>query len=159
MKTKILFVCMGNICRSPAAEEIFRQKVREKGLEDLFHIDSAGTHGYHEGELPDSRMREHAAKRNYRLTSRSRPVQTEDFFEFDHIIVMDNFNYQNLRLKSPDVESFRKVSMMTDYCRNNSIDHVPDPYYGGIKGFELVLDILEDACENLAEQLSKNSRQ
>ena len=153
MKTKILFVCTGNICRSPAAEEIFKQKATEKGVEYLFHIDSAGTHNYHEGELPDSRMREYAAKRGYQLTSRSRPIQTEDFFEFNHIIVMDNYNYQNLRFKCPDVESFRKVSMMTDYCRNNDIDHVPDPYYGGEKGFENVLDILEDACENLVNRL------
>ena len=154
MKIKVLFICTGNICRSPAAEEIFRQKAREKKVDNLFHIDSAGTHNYHEGELPNIKMRKHAEKRGYQLTSRSRPVQIEDFFEFDHIIAMDNFNYQNLRFKSPDVESLQKISMMTDYCRNNDIDHVPDPYYGGADGFELVLDILEDACESLVERLS-----
>lgn len=147
MKTKILFVCMGNICRSPAAEEIMRIKLIKHGIGENFHIDSAGTHGYHKGELPDYRMREHASRRGYKLTSPSRPVKQEDFWDFDFIIAMDENNIQNLHRQSPDNESRKKISLMTDYCQNKVADHVPDPYYGGAQGFENVLDILEDACE------------
>lgn len=158
MKEKVLFICMGNICRSPAAEEIFRQVVKKRGLEDKFYIDSAGTHGYHEGELPDARMRDHAYRRGYKLTSRSRPVESEDFWEFDHIIYMDDDNRRSLERKAPDVESTRKLRRMTDFTTRHDIDHVPDPYYGGAKGFEMVLDILEDACEGLLDQLTVNSK-
>ena len=152
-KKKILFVCMGNICRSPAAEGIMKKKVEEKGLEKFFHIDSAGTYGYHEGELPDSRMRAHASKRGYNLTSRSRPVTYDDFHEFDMIIGMDDDNIRNLNRMAPNLESQQKILRMTDFCRLHQNDHVPDPYYGGANGFELVLDLLEDACEGLIEEL------
>lgn len=155
MKTKILFVCLGNICRSPAAEGIMKKKLSDKGLDKDFEIDSAGTYGYHEGELPDPRMREHALRRGYNLTSRSRPISTEDFFDFDLIIAMDDNNFQNLKQKAPDIESQQKIHRMTDYCRNFTDSYVPDPYYGGAKGFEHVLDLLEDACEGLAEKLLK----
>ena len=147
-KKKILFVCLGNICRSPAAEGIMKHKVRERNVENLFYIDSAGTHGYHEGDLPDYRMRAHAAKRAYRLNSHSRPVKESDFYEFDYIIAMDDDNVYNLRRKAPDEDSRKKIRLMTDYSKNITADHVPDPYYGGAQGFENVLDILEDACEN-----------
>jgi len=148
-KKKILFVCLGNICRSPAAEGIMKHKIEEHNLAHLFHIDSAGTHGYHQGELPDSRMRTHAAKRGYNLNSYSRPVKEEDFFEFDYIIGMDDDNIHNLRTKAPDEASRQKIHLMTEFCKQIDADHVPDPYYGGSQGFEHVLDILEDACQNL----------
>lgn len=152
-KKKILFVCLGNICRSPAAEGIMKKKIREKGLEKHYSIDSAGLHDYHEGELPDQRMRNHASKRGYELISRSRPVTYNDFFDFDLIIGMDDSNIQNLNRMAPDTETQQKIKRMTDFCQHIPADHVPDPYYGGASGFENVLDILEDACEGLLEQL------
>ena len=150
---KILFVCMGNICRSPAAEEIYKQKMQDRGLEDCFHIDSAGIHGYHEGELPDSRMRSHAMKRGYKLTSRSRPVEYDDFRKFDLIIGMDDSNINNLKRMVSNPELQQKIRRMTDFCRHHRDNHVPDPYYGGGAGFEHVLDLLEDACEGLLQEL------
>jgi Protein-tyrosine-phosphatase len=150
-KTKILFVCMGNICRSPAAEGIMKAKLKEKGLENKYYIDSAGIYGYHEGELPDPRMRKHAEPRGYILTSRSRPVKYDDFFDFDLIVGMDDSNISDLKRKAPDELSRQKIRRMTNFCRNFSDDHVPDPYYGGASGFEKVLDLLEDACEGIIE--------
>lgn len=151
----LLFVCMGNICRSPAAEGIMKHRVQEQGLEQFFHIDSAGTYGWHEGELPDNRMRTHASQRGYKLTSRSRPIKYNDFEQFDLIIGMDDDNIQNLKRMAPNLESQRKIRRMTDFCRSHTADCVPDPYYGGASGFELVLDLLEDACDGLLEKLKK----
>ena len=148
-KTKILFVCLGNICRSPSAEGIMKKMLKERGLENQFHIDSAGILNYHEGELPDSRMRAHAIQRGYDLNSRSRPVRYDDFSDFDLIIGMDDRNISDLKKLAPDSNSLEKIHRMTDYCLNFDIDHVPDPYYGGAEGFKLILDILEDACEGL----------
>jgi len=154
---RILFVCLGNICRSPAAEGIFKKKVQEQGLEAEFLIDSAGTYGYHEGELPDYRMRDHASQRGYYLTSRTRQIKKDDFEKFDLIIAMDDNNLYNLKRLAPDRESQQKIHLMTDYCRNFTDDHVPDPYYSGPSGFEYVLDLLEDACEGLLDTF-KNKR-
>lgn len=154
-KQRILFVCLGNICRSSSAEEIMRTLVRRAGTEKEFEIDSAGIIGFHEGELPDARMRAHAIRRGYELTHRSRPVRTEDFYRFDWILGMDDRNIDALREKAPDVESEQKIHRMTEFCRTKVIDHVPDPYYGGAQGFENVLDILEDACQGLLERLMK----
>jgi len=148
-KTKILFVCLGNICRSPSAEGIMKKMVKDRGLENRFYIDSAGIDDYHEGELPDERMRAHAARRGYNLESRSRPVKYNDFFDFDLIIGMDDRNIANLKRLAPDDKSVEKIHRMTEYCTCHNFDHVPDPYYGGADGFELVLDLLEDACEGL----------
>jgi protein-tyrosine phosphatase len=156
-KKKLLFVCLGNICRSPAAEGIMKVKVKEAGLENFIDVDSAGIIGYHEGELPDQRMRTHAAHRGYKLTSLSRPVEYNDFFEFDLIIGMDDSNISHLMQKAPDPESQQKIRRMTDFCRKYTNDHVPDPYYGGATGFELVLDLLEDACDGLLEELISHS--
>lgn len=146
---RILFVCLGNICRSPAAEGIMRHLVEERGLTDLFVIDSAGTYGGHAGDLPDSRMRSHAARRGYSLEHRSRKITGEDFDRFDLIIGMDDMNVENLRRLAPDVDSLAKIHRMTEYNRHFLYDHVPDPYYSGADGFELVLDLLEDACDGL----------
>jgi len=150
---RILFICMGNICRSPAAEGIMKSKAQEQGLEQFFYIDSAGIHGWHEGELPDNRMRTHASRRGYKLTSHSRPVVSDDFKNFDMIIGMDDSNIQNLKRMAPNLESQRKIYRMTDYCQTHTANHVPDPYYGGASGFELVLDLLEDACDGLLDEL------
>ena len=151
---RILFVCLGNICRSSSAEEIMRTLVKKAGLEHEIEVDSAGILSYHEGELPDSRMRMHASRRGYDLTHRSRPVKTLDFFEFDMLIGMDDRNIQDLTDRSPDLDRLKKIHRMTDFCRTKVADHVPDPYYGGAQGFENVLDILEDACEGLLISLT-----
>lgn len=153
-KKKILFICLGNICRSPAAEGIMKHLVEKAGREDEFLIDSAGISGYHRGDLPDRRMREHAARRGYDLTHRSRPVRTEDFYNFDLIIGMDDQNIEDLKDRAPSTIEWKKIHRMTEYCtRHTRADHVPDPYYEGYEGFEYVLDLLEDACAGLLEQL------
>ena len=148
-KRQILFVCLGNICRSPAAEAVMKSLIRKEGLEDLFFIDSAGISSYHRGELADPRMRAYAAKRGYTLLHRSRPVTSDDFDKFDLIIGMDDSNIAKLGQISPSVEDDGKILRMTDFCRNKTADHVPDPYYDG--GFDNVMDILEDACAGLLE--------
>ena len=154
-KKKILFICLGNICRSCTAEEIMRQLVIREGLEKEFLLDSAGILSYHQGELPDNRMRMHAARRGYTLTHRSRPVRTEDFYNFDLIVAMDERNVDDLRERAPGLEEEKKIVRMTDYLQNRVADHVPDPYYGGASGFENVLDILEDACKGLLVSLKR----
>lgn len=149
-KMRILFVCLGNICRSPAAQGVMQRLVDEAGLSERYELDSAGTYGGHAGELPDRRMRVHAARRGYELTHRSRQVRPSDFGDFDIVVAMDDLNYDNLRRLAPTVDDERKVVRMTDYCRMHPYyDAVPDPYYEGASGFELVLDLLEDACQGL----------
>ncbi len=154
-KTKLLFVCLGNICRSPAAQAVMQEIVDRDDELQFIELDSAGTYGGHAGDLPDSRMRIHAEKRGYVLTHRSRQIRNSDFDRFDMILAMDDRNYDDLRAMAPDVESERKVYRMTDFCRQLAVDHIPDPYYGGSSGFEQVLDILEDACAGLSEFLKK----
>lgn len=146
---KILFVCLGNICRSPSAEAVMKKLVKEAGLEKQIEIDSAGLIGYHQGERADPRMRAHAARRGYTLDSISRPVRMDDFEEFDLIVGMDDQNIDHLKQKAPDWESVEKIHQMTEFSRNKLYDYVPDPYYSGDDGFELVLDLLEDACAGL----------
>lgn len=154
---KILFVCLGNICRSPMAEGVMRRLVKEAGLEKEFVIDSAGTSGYHQGDLPDSRMRAHASRRGYNLTHRSRRVRTEDFYDFDLIIGMDDHNIDDLQERAPSTEAAGKIHQMTEYNTRIPADHIPDPYYGGSSGFEHVIDLLEDACSGLLETLTQDS--
>lgn len=150
-KYKILFVCLGNICRSPAAQAVMQRLVDERGLTDRFLIDSAGTSGYHDGDLPDRRMRVHARPRGYELTHRSRRVEGSDFEEFDLIVAMDSANAADLQRMAATPDEARKIVMMGDYIGQfrNHYDYVPDPYYEGSEGFELVFDLLEDACRNL----------
>lgn len=150
---KLLFVCLGNICRSPSAEAVMKKLVKEAGLADRIVVDSAGLISYHEGEQADPRMRAHAARRGYVLDSISRPVRLSDFYDFDLIIGMDNRNVDELKHRAPDLDTMAKVHQMTEFSRNRLYDYVPDPYYSGAEGFELVLDLLEDACAGLLETL------
>lgn len=155
---KILFVCLGNICRSAAAEEIMRNRVVHAGLEKEIDLDSAGLSSYHQGDPADSRMRAHAARRGYRITHLSRPVGYHDFFDFDMLIGMDDSNLSGLRDLAPGLPEEQKIYRMTDFCRRIPADHVPDPYYGGDSGFETVLDILEDACDGLLDFLTQQEK-
>lgn len=156
MKKKILFVCLGNICRSPSAEAVFKGLVRNKGVHHKFEIDSAGTYGYHEGEPADKRMQTHAVKRGYNLTSVSRPFNpSSDWDRFDYILAMDNPNHRDLKDMARDTDDLKKLFKMTDFADNFNYNEVPDPYYGGEKGFELVLDLLEDAGEGFYAFLEK----
>ena len=157
MKHRILFVCLGNICRSSTAEGVMLHLLKEAGLEHEFVIDSAGILSCHQGELPDSRMRAHAGRRGYELVHRSRPVRTEDFYDFDLILGMDHRNIADLNDRAPGPEEQKKIHRMTDYCTRIPTDHVPDPYYGGSEGFEYVIDILEDACAGLLNALTRDS--
>lgn len=147
---KILFVCLGNICRSPAAEGIMQAKINEAGLNDLFVIDSAGTGGYHIGDLPDNRMRIHARRRGYELTHRARKFSTTDFDDFDLIIPMDGSNEHNLRRLARTIDDERKIVPMATFVdKAMRFDYIPDPYYEGAEGFETVLDLLENGTDNL----------
>ena len=153
-KYNLLFVCLGNICRSPAAQGVMQRLVDERGLTDRFYIDSAGMGGWHVGDLPDKRMRVHARSRGYELTHRARKVQSRDFDDFGLIVGMDASNVDELRDLAATIEQQDKVVMMGDYIRQYPhYDHVPDPYYEGSEGFELVLDLLEDSCENLLDRI------
>ena len=153
-RNKICFVCLGNICRSSAADEIFRQLTIRKGTEEEFTIDSAGTYGGHAGELPDPRMRAAGKKRGYNFTHRSRKVRSEDFERFDLLLAMDDSVYESLSRLSPSVEGLQKLERMADYIPAHfGYDYVPDPYYEGADGFELVLDMLEEGCEVLLDRL------
>lgn len=150
-------MCLGNICRSPAAQGVMQALVDERGVSDRFEIDSAGTYGGHAGELPDKRMRVHAQRRGYNLTHRSRPVRPSDFDRFDIIVAMDEGNYRQLRALAPTVDDERKIVRMMDFSRMTSrYDHVPDPYYEGAEGFELVLDLLQDACAGMLDSLTQS---
>lgn len=152
-KYKVLFVCLGNICRSPAAQGIFEHIVRENGMEDRIEADSAGTYGGHRGELPDRRMRNAALYRGYALTHRSRPVSSLDFLEYDIVVAMDDQNYEDLMHLAPSVEATHKIVRMASYLTSHKISYIPDPYYMGTEGFTLVLDLLEEGCMNLYKSI------
>jgi len=150
---KVLFVCMGNICRSPTAEGVFRQRVEAAGLTQYFEIDSAGTHGYHVGEPPDPRSTEFAARRGYDLsTQRSRKVTASDFEVFDYLLAMDHDNLHLLKAACPPQHQ-HKLGLFMAHARNSDSDVVPDPYYGGPGGFDQVLDYIEDASDGLIAAL------
>jgi protein-tyrosine phosphatase len=153
---RILFVCLGNICRSPAAEGIMKKLVADRNLQNVIEIDSAGTSGWHNGALPDTRMRAHGKKRGYDFCSLSRKFIPADFDRFDYIVVMDSSNFANVKALATTQEEVEKIHLMTDFStRITSYDHIPDPYYGGASGFELVIDLLEDACSGLIIRLTE----
>ncbi|WP_352422441.1 low molecular weight protein-tyrosine-phosphatase [Proteiniphilum sp.] len=155
-KIRLLFVCLGNICRSPAAEGIMATVVKKHDLQDIIEVDSAGTSGWHEGELPDERMRLHGERRGYNFDSPARKFRKSDFDDFDYILVMDRQNFSTVRSLATGKEQTDKIHMMTEFSRQYTHhDHVPDPYYGGTSGFELVLDLLEDACEGLLQAIKR----
>ena len=155
MTKKILFVCLGNICRSPAAEGIFIQKIKDRDLENLFVVDSAGTGGWHVGNLADPRMREAALSRGIELKSRSRKIDTKDLYEFDHILVMDKDNLTAVKsLINDDLHLLNsKIKLILSYSKKSQLDEVPDPYFGGQNGFEEVLDLLDEAINELIDSL------
>jgi len=153
---KILFVCMGNICRSPTAEAVFAQLVKFKGEAGAFLIDSAGTLSYHSGSKPDKRSMKAALKRGVQMSHlRARQVVSGDYDKFDWLVVMDEDNRADLRKMFPAKSQDKVVSIMT-FSKESSYQEVPDPYYGEGDGFELVLDLLEQACEGFYEFLTEN---
>ncbi len=152
--TKILFVCLGNICRSPAAQGVMEKLVENENLEDLIEVDSAGTIAYHQGESADPRMMKHAAQRGYNLTSIARKFDPEtDFDSADYIVAMDNENYKDILTMDYIGKYRKKIFKMTQFSREIKTGEVPDPYYKGAIGFEYVLDILEDSCRGLLERI------
>lgn len=157
-KVGVLFVCMGNICRSPTAEAVFRQKVREAGLEGLIEVDSAGTHAYHIGDPPDRRSAKHAAARGYDLTNlRGRQLSTYDADRFDYVIAMDRGNYNRIVREFGGSEAGEgqraTVQMFLEYAPGVPEVEVPDPYMGGEAGFEQVLDLVEVASAGLLAEI------
>jgi len=154
-KTSVLFVCMGNICRSPTAEGIFRHLVSEKNLMDMFITDSAGTHAYHVGEPPDHRAQETAEARGIDLSDlKGRKVTVSDFDKFDYVLAMDKDNYAILDEMCPLAKK-EQLRLFLDFADDLSFDEVPDPYYGGTQGFEKVFDMLEQASLGLISHIQK----
>jgi low molecular weight protein-tyrosine phosphatase len=152
---RVLFVCLGNICRSPSAEAVFRHHVREAGLIDRVYIDSAGTSDYHEGCEPDERAQVAAGRRGYDLSGlRARRVARGDFDHFHYLLAMDRTNLSDLLRLAPR-EHAHKVGLFLDYSTSFRGKEVPDPYYGGDRGFERVLDMLEDAALGLVEDIRR----
>ena len=152
---RVLFVCTGNICRSPTAEGVFQHLVNAENLHQYVQVDSAGTHGYHVGEQPDQRSVRAAAQRGYDLTSlRARQLAVSDFAEFDYLLAMDQDHRSILERGAPD-EHRQKVSMFLDFSQKYGGHEVPDPYYGGGQGFEFVLDMIEDGAAGLLADIKK----
>ncbi|MBU0688393.1 MAG: low molecular weight phosphotyrosine protein phosphatase [Gammaproteobacteria bacterium] len=153
MKVNVLFVCMGNICRSPTAEAVFRHYVDEEGLTDVIHIDSAGTHDYHIGEPPDSRTQRAAKQRGYEMNSlRGRQAEEGDFARFDYVLAMDEANLSILQnLRPRDTQSH--LGLFLAFAEHHKEREVPDPYFGGADGFEHVLDLVEDASRGLLKHI------
>ncbi len=157
MTCKLLFVCLGNICRSPAAEAVFQQLVKTQNLEAKYIVDSAGTGGWHVGGKPDSRMIMAASKRGVNISSIARQFKLEDFNRFDLILTMDNDNYETIMslAKKASFKDCALIKPILSFARKTKLSEVPDPYYGGELGFEKVLDLLEDACSELLKELEE----
>lgn len=152
---RVLFVCLGNICRSPAAEGVMRALVEREGCNEI-EIDSAGTAGWHCGKLPDERMRQAAKGRGLDLNSRARQVMPEDLSKFDLVVAMDESNQRDLRSLDPEGQRMSKIRLLCDFCSEHDTREVPDPYYGGPEGFEQVLDLLEDGCAGLLAEIRRS---
>jgi len=155
-KTSVLFVCLGNICRSPAAEAIFQNLINNKGIGKQFIVDSAGTGSWHVGKRADSRMRFAAKQRNINITSNARQIMADDFRKFNYIVVMDNSNFNNVldlknQVKGAD---FAKIVKIQNYASIFTEKEVPDPYFGGDAGFDYVLDILEDSVSSFLDKIT-----
>lgn len=149
----VLFICSGNICRSPTAQGVFEHRVMQAGLREKVFVDSAGTHGFHVGSQPDTRAQRAATRRGFDLSSqRSRRVETEDFVNFDYLIGMDHDNIRALREVCPP-EHHDKLSLFMQFVATADVVEVPDPYYGGTHGFERVLDLVEQASDALLEHV------
>lgn len=157
-KIRVLFICMGNICRSPTAEGVFRHLVEQQGLTEQIIIDSAGTHDYHIGEPPDARAQVAAARRGYDLSGlRARQVARDDFSTFDYILAMDKANLGLLRQQCPD--DYRdRLKLFLEFADHGALREVPDPYYGGAQGFEQVLDLAEQGARGLLREIIKNNQ-
>ncbi|HEY9550913.1 MAG TPA: low molecular weight protein-tyrosine-phosphatase [Prevotella sp.] len=155
-KTKLLFICLGNICRSPAAEGVMKHIVAQAGHEEKFEIDSAGIGDWHVGQLPDARMRRHGAARGYTFDSRARQFKPADFERFDYLLVMDHDNYRAISAMARSAEERQKVHLLTEFLTTHKgVSVVPDPYYGDGTAFDYALDLIEDACRGLYQLLSK----
>jgi len=155
LQFKILFVCMGNICRSPTAEAVFHKKLTDRKLLDKVKVDSAGTHNYHPNSPPDDRSQKHALKRGYDLSHlRARPVDESDFESFDLILTMDWDNRALLEERCPE-KHFHKIRGLAEFLQISKASVIPDPYYGGEEGFEEVLDLIEEASEGLMKFIQK----
>lgn len=157
-KIKVLFVCMGNICRSPTAEGVFTKLIEEEGLSHLFEIDSAGTHAYHVGEQPDLRAQKAARERGVELQHlQARKVIYGDFEDYDYLLVMDDDNYSILLEACPE-DHRGKISYLLDHAPHLGTREVPDPYYGGRYGFERVLDLVEEAAAGFLNRLKEKGQ-
>lgn len=153
---KVLFVCLGNICRSPAAEAIMNKFIENQNLKDKIICDSAGTSAYHVGEKADHRMRKVAKEKSYQIEGLSRQFILFDLEKFDYIIAMDDQNYKDILSLSHNNQYREKVFRLKEFCKDKSITEVPDPYYQGIDGFTSVINILEDGCHGLLEKIKKD---
>ena len=153
LKHKILFVCMGNICRSPSAEGVFRDMVKEHNLSQFFYIDSCGTHGYHTGQAPDSRSQHAAMRRGIDISQQTaRTIEQNDFNRFDYILAMDSHNQSFLQSMADEIY-LNKIHLFLEYAENCKLTEVPDPYFGEEEGFEIVLDLLQQASIGLIKHL------
>ena len=151
---RLTFVCMGNICRSPTADGVMRHKVAARNWQHWIEVDSAGTHAYHVGEAPDARSQQHAQRRGYDLSMlRARQLEAEDFERSDLVLVMDWDNLALAEQLCPSAQR-HKLKRLTEFCTRHDSPAVPDPYYGGVQGFEHVLDLVEDACEGLLTHIA-----
>ena len=155
--TRVLFICLGNICRSPAAEGVFLHLLEREGLQQAFTVDSAGTGGWHVGNAADPRMRSAASRRGIHLPSRARQLEPADLTRFDHILTMDGDNLSAVMALARRHPLSARIAPITDHCRRHRASEVPDPYYGGPDGFDQVLDLLEDACAGLLEDLRRQA--
>ncbi len=156
MKKRVLFVCLGNICRSPAAEGVFLHLIQSRGIEAHFEVDSAGTGNWHVGKKADSRMINAAKKRGISLPSFARQITLDDLYRFDVILTMDSANLAAVKTLALEIDSEKiaEIKPILSYARSSNSLEVPDPYYGGDDGFEIVLDLLEDACKGFLAEFS-----